>query len=202
MRIRPGDLLRALVVGIASGGAAYLLTLFTGELAPKTHALILGFIAVLFVISDSHFKSLLSELSALLRRGTFSVRQLEELNQTVPEWQKRASFAWALSMWLKAVVGVASAFAGVITSYDQGAFFTSLGDGYLLQTLAAVFLGGTSVLGGTGTILGTFIGSYIIGAIEPGTVAIGLTGSWTELLWGFVIVISVAMHTILRRRIS
>src|SRR5258708_38070974 len=43
------------------------------------------------------------------------------------------------------LVGLAAAFAGIITSYDIGSFFTSLGDGYLLQTLAAVFLGGTSV---------------------------------------------------------
>jgi simple sugar transport system permease protein len=100
------------------------------------------------------------------------------------------------------LVGLAAGFAGIITTYDIGTFFTSLGDGYLLKTLAAVFLGGTSVLGGTGTILGTFIGCYIIGAIEPGTVAIGLTGFWTQLIYGFIIVVSVAMHTILRRRIT
>jgi len=100
------------------------------------------------------------------------------------------------------LVGLASAFAGIITTYDIGTFFTSLGDGYLLQTLAAVFLGGTSVLGGTGTILGTFIGCFIIGAIEPGTVAIHLTGFWTQLIYGFIIVVSAAMHTVLRRRIT
>ncbi|MBA3873602.1 MAG: ABC transporter permease [Anaerolineae bacterium] len=100
------------------------------------------------------------------------------------------------------LVGLAAAFAGIITTYDIGTFFTSLGDGYLLQTLAAVFLGGTSVLGGTGSILGTFIGCYIIGAIEPGTVAINLTGFWTQLIYGLIIVVSVAMHTILRRRIK
>ncbi|MEP7284456.1 MAG: ABC transporter permease [Chloroflexota bacterium] len=99
------------------------------------------------------------------------------------------------------LVGLSAAFAGIITSYDIGSFFTSLGDGYLLQTLSSVFLGGTSVLGGTGTILGTFIGCFIIGGIEPGTVAIGLTGFWTQLIYGLVIVVSVGMHTILRRRI-
>ncbi|HLY29190.1 MAG TPA: ABC transporter permease, partial [Aggregatilineales bacterium] len=99
------------------------------------------------------------------------------------------------------LVGAASAFAGIITSYSVGSFFTSLGSGYLLPTLSAVFLGGTSVLGGTGTILGTFVGSFIIGAIEPGAAALGLLGQWTQLIYGFVIVISVGMHTVLRRRI-
>ncbi len=100
-----------------------------------------------------------------------------------------------------ALVGLASAFAGLIASYEVSSFFPSLGDGYLLQTLAAVFLGGTSVLGGTGTILGTFVGCFIIGVIEPGTVAIGLTGFYTELIYGLIIVVSVAMHNVLRRRI-
>ncbi|MHB8628851.1 MAG: ABC transporter permease [Aggregatilineales bacterium] len=100
------------------------------------------------------------------------------------------------------LVGLASAFAGIVTSYSVGSFFTSLGSGYLLPTLSAVFLGGTSVLGGTGTILGTFVGSFIIGAIEPGAAALGLLGQWTQLIYGFVIVVSVGMHTILRRRIT
>jgi simple sugar transport system permease protein len=104
-------------------------------------------------------------------------------------------------MLLFAIVGLAAGFAGLLASFQISTFFPSLGDGYLLQTLAAVFLGGTPVLGGTGTILGTFVGSFIIGIIEPGTVAIGLTGFWTQLIYGLIIVVSVGMHTILRRRI-
>ncbi len=71
------------------------------------------------------------------------------------------------------LIGLISAFAGVIASFYVAYFWPSLGDGYLLNTLAA--LGGTSVFGGTGTILGTFLGVFIIGAIEAATVAIGLT---------------------------
>jgi simple sugar transport system permease protein len=98
------------------------------------------------------------------------------------------------------LVGLVSAFAGVIASFYVAYFWPSLGDGYLLSTLASVFLGGTSVFGGTGTILGTFLGAFIIGAIEAATVAIGLTGFWTQLIYGFIIVLSVIMHTYLRKR--
>jgi simple sugar transport system permease protein len=98
------------------------------------------------------------------------------------------------------LVGLISAFAGVIASFYVAYFWPSLGDGYLLSTLASVFLGGTSVFGGVGTILGTFLGAFIIGAIEAATVAVGLTGFWTQLIYGFIIVLSVIMHTYLRKR--
>jgi simple sugar transport system permease protein len=98
------------------------------------------------------------------------------------------------------LIGLFSAFAGVIYSFYVAYLWPSLGDGYLLNTLASVFLGGTSVFGGTGTILGTFIGAFIIGTIEAATVAIGLTGFWTQLIYGLIIVLSVIMHTYLRKR--
>jgi simple sugar transport system permease protein len=98
------------------------------------------------------------------------------------------------------LLGLIAAFAGLLYSFYVAYFWPSLGDGYLMSTLASVFLGGTSVFGGTGTILGTFLGAFIIGAIEAATVAIGLTGYWTQLIYGFIIVLSVIMHTYLRNR--
>lgn len=100
------------------------------------------------------------------------------------------------------LLGLISAFAGVVASFHVAFFWPSLGDGYLLRTLASVFLGGTSVFGGTGTILGTFIGAFIIGAIEAATVAVGLTGFWTQLIYGLIIVLSVTMHAYLRKRVE
>ncbi len=100
------------------------------------------------------------------------------------------------------LVGLVSAFAGIVASFHVVYFWPSLGEGYLLRTLASVFLGGTSVFGGVGTILGTFVGAFIIGSIEAATVAIGLTGFWTQLIYGLIIVLSVIMHTYLRKRVE
>lgn len=105
-------------------------------------------------------------------------------------------------MLMFAFVGMAAAFGGILASLQVSFFWPSLGEGYLLSTLAAVFLGGTSVFGGVGTILGTFIGSFTIGAIQAAIVAIGLTGFWTELIYGLIIILSVSMHAILRRRME
>ncbi|HAL61674.1 MAG TPA: sugar ABC transporter permease [Chloroflexi bacterium] len=105
-------------------------------------------------------------------------------------------------MMVFAIVGLAAAFAGLLASLEVNYFWVTLGEGYLMRTLAAVFLGGTSVFGGTGTILGTFIGCFIIGTIEAGIVAIGLTGFWTQLIYGLIIIISVSMHSLLSRRLA
>jgi simple sugar transport system permease protein len=101
-----------------------------------------------------------------------------------------------------ALVGLAAAFAGFIVSAQLLFFWPTLGDGYLLNTLASVFLGGTSVFGGTGTIFGTFVASYIIAFINPGIVAAGWTAYLTQLIYGFIIVISVSVQAIVRRRFS
>jgi simple sugar transport system permease protein len=100
------------------------------------------------------------------------------------------------------LMGLVAAFAGVVASFNVVYFWPSLGEGYLMRTLASVFLGGTSVFGGTGTILGTFIGAFIIGAIDAATVAVGLTGFWTQFIYGLIIVLSVTMHTYLRKRMK
>jgi len=105
-------------------------------------------------------------------------------------------------MMVFAMVGLAAAFAGLLASLEVNYFWVNLGEGYLLKTLASVFLGGTSVFGGMGTILGTFVGCFIIGAIEAGTVAVGLSGFWTQLIYGLIIVLSVSMHAAVNRRLA
>ena len=75
-----------------------------------------------------------------------------------------------------AIVGVAAAFAGFVVSEEVLFLWPTLGEGYLLNTLASVFLGGTSVFGGTGTVFGTFVAAFIIAIINPGIVAAGWTG--------------------------
>jgi simple sugar transport system permease protein len=100
------------------------------------------------------------------------------------------------------VVGVAAALAGFIVSEEVLFFWPTMGDGYMLNTLASVFLGGTSVFGGTGTVFGTLVASYIIALINPGIVAAGWTAYWTQLIYGFIIVVSVSLQAVLRRRLA
>jgi simple sugar transport system permease protein len=98
------------------------------------------------------------------------------------------------------LVGVAAALAGLMNSLQIVNFYPTMGDGFLLPTLAAVFVGGTSVFGGRGSIYGTFLGAFMIGGIQAGIVAVGLTDYYTNLIYGAVILLAVAVHAVLQRR--
>ncbi len=98
------------------------------------------------------------------------------------------------------LVGIAAALAALLQSLQVTNFYPAVGQGYLLPALAAVFVGGTSVFGGRGSIWGTFIGAFMIGGIHAGIVAAGLTDYYGDLIYGAIILISVSIHAVLQRR--
>jgi simple sugar transport system permease protein len=98
------------------------------------------------------------------------------------------------------LTGLTAALAGVMNSFHIANFYPGVGAGYLLPALAAVFVGGTSVFGGRGTIWGTFIGAFMIGAIRAGIIAIGLTDYYVDLVYGAIILIAISIHAVLQRR--
>jgi simple sugar transport system permease protein len=98
------------------------------------------------------------------------------------------------------LVGMASALAALMNAFSLTNFYPNLGSGYLLPTLAAVFIGGTSVFGGRGTIYGTFLGAFMIGGIQAGIVAVGLTDYYTQFIYGVIILSAVTIHVLLLRR--
>lgn len=99
------------------------------------------------------------------------------------------------------LVGITAVFGGMMTSFYGSYFWPTTGDGFLLNTIASVFLGGTSVFGGTGSVAGSFIAAYIIGAINAGIVSAGINAFYTQLCFGLVIVVSVVLQTVIERRI-
>ncbi len=97
------------------------------------------------------------------------------------------------------MMGVVAAFAAVLLTLENKNFFNTQGSSYLLEALAAVFIGGTSVFGGQATLIGTVAGTFIIGMVEAGLVATGLQGFWVRAVVGIVFLIAVIFHLLMDR---
>jgi simple sugar transport system permease protein len=100
------------------------------------------------------------------------------------------------------LVGMAAALSASMNALSLDNFYPTLGSSYLMPTLAAVFIGGTSVFGGRGTIYGTFLGAFMIGGIQAGIVAVGLTDYYVNFIYGAVILAAVTVHAIFQRRFA
>lgn len=94
-------------------------------------------------------------------------------------------------------MGIITGLSGAMVCMEMASWWPTQGEGYMLLVFAAVFVGGTSVFGGKGTIYGTLIGAVIIGMIEAGIISSGMSGLWTRMVYGIVIVVSVSIHAIL-----
>jgi ribose transport system permease protein len=101
-----------------------------------------------------------------------------------------------------ALVGLLAALSGVMTLAYFKAVDTSSGRNLGLQVIAAVVIGGTSLAGGSGTIIGAALGVLIITAIDSGLVFYGVNLNYSEFVTGAVIIGAIALDRISKRRSS
>ncbi len=92
------------------------------------------------------------------------------------------------------IAGVCAAFAGLLFMARLGVARPGMGSGIELAVIAAVIIGGTSLFGGKGTILGTVLGALLISVIDNGIILLGYGQSWQELIRGVVIIVAVAIR--------
>ena len=88
--------------------------------------------------------------------------------------------------------GAAAALAGLLYSGMMSTARYNYGDGAELAAIAAVILGGTSLFGGRGTVIGTFVGALLIGTINNGLIIMGLDVSEQNMVAGAIIILAVA----------
>jgi len=74
-----------------------------------------------------------------------------------------------------------------------GANGRQIGQGYELDAIAAVILGGTSFVGGIGSIWGTLVGALIIAVLTNGLILTGVSDIWQFIIKGLVIIGAVAL---------
>jgi simple sugar transport system permease protein len=98
------------------------------------------------------------------------------------------------------LMGILGGLAACILTLANKNFFNTQGQGYLLTSLAAVFIGGTSIFGGQGTIVGTVFGALIITMLDAGLVAAGVQGFWQRAALGIVFLLAVIFHLVVEDR--
>ncbi len=105
-------------------------------------------------------------------------------------------------LWVYALSGVMSGLAGVL---DLARFHSTDIQGHSLDNLnaiAAVVIGGTSLFGGTGSILGTVIGAFIPTVLRYGFTIQGISSFWQDVVVGAIIIVAVLFDQIRRRRVT
>ena len=104
--------------------------------------------------------------------------------------------------WTTIIYALNGAFcgiAGILMASRLGSAQPALGQGYELEAIAAVVIGGTSLAGGTGTIVGTVIGAFIMSVLTSGLKIMAVPQEWQTVVIGIVVIIAVFID-ILRRR--
>jgi ribose transport system permease protein len=95
--------------------------------------------------------------------------------------------------------GAICGIAGLLIASRLNSAQPALGQGYELDAIAAVVIGGTSLSGGTGTILGTIIGAFIMSVLTNGLRIMSVAQEWQTVVTGVIIILAVYAD-ILRRR--
>jgi ribose transport system permease protein len=96
--------------------------------------------------------------------------------------------------------GFLAAFGGILMTARLGVAAPTAGQGYELDVIAAAVVGGTSLMGGEGTILGVLIGTFIMQVLRNGLVLTGVSAYWLQALQGFVIVVAIMLDQLRKRR--
>ena len=104
--------------------------------------------------------------------------------------------------WKIAVYTVGGLFAGlggVLMAARLNSAQPALGQGYELDAIAAVVIGGTSLSGGEGTILGTIIGAFVMSVLTNGLRIMSVPQEWQTVVTGAIIIVAVYLDIIRRR---
>jgi ribose transport system permease protein len=104
-----------------------------------------------------------------------------------------------IKLYAFVITGALVGLVGVLALGWLGTANPLTGDGFELQVIAAVVIGGTSLFGGAGSIAGTFLGAAIIGMLSNGLVLVGVDQYWEQFATGAIIVAAALLNVTVRR---
>lgn len=97
------------------------------------------------------------------------------------------------------MAGMFAALAGILFASRMDAGQPSVGEGWLMGAITAAILGGTSLRGGQGSIVGTILGALLLTVLANGTVLLNVSGFWQRVIVGGVVLVAI-MVDLFRRR--
>ncbi|MFS4579993.1 ABC transporter permease [Phaeobacter sp. C3_T13_0] len=100
-----------------------------------------------------------------------------------------------------AIAGICSAFGGVLLAGYANQAYQSMGDPFLLPTIAAVVIGGTSILGGRGSLVGTIGGVLFITLLTSILSVMQISDAWRNIIFGVIILAMLLLQT-LRKKVG
>jgi simple sugar transport system permease protein len=106
-----------------------------------------------------------------------------------------------VQLWAFVGIGIISAFAGLMVAARLASGSSNSGTGFELEVITAVVLGGTSLLGGRGSILGTVLGAATLGVIANGLVLLHVDVYWVPITQGAILIVAIFLNSKLFNRI-
>jgi ribose transport system permease protein len=103
-------------------------------------------------------------------------------------------------MAVYAFAGLYTGLAGIMMAARLGGAQPALGSGYELDAIAAAVIGGTSLSGGQGTVLGTVIGACVMSTLTNGLRLLGVEQEWQWVITGVILVLAVFLDVVRRGR--
>ena len=100
----------------------------------------------------------------------------------------------ALRILVLVISSMTASFAGILYAGRLHSARVTLGESDLMTVIAAVIIGGTSISGGKGSVIGAFIGSLVMGMVNNGLLLMGLSVSDQMIARGVIIVLAVSLN--------
>lgn len=100
-----------------------------------------------------------------------------------------------MKIWIYMICSALAAIEAVVETSRMATGQPASGSGYELTAIGAVVIGGASMNGGEGTVLGTLLGAILLGLITNGLILLGISAYWQQVFSGAIIILAVALDT-------
>lgn len=184
MTLAMGIIVYGVVLGVTGGTPS-------GHPSPLLSALfthsVLGIPAIILLMV------VVAVLGTFLQRATPFGRKLYAVGTSPAAAYVAGLPVQRLTILTYAISGAAAGFAGILAVGYSGGATLSLGDSYLLPSIAAAVIGGTSILGGRGLYLGVVGGAVLLTTLSTIISSLGIAEGWRTVIYGLVILLALLM---------